>query len=128
LALQCAGAGCNGSGGDDAPPIGPDIRGAWSGRYFARNANRPETALTATIRQDGEAVMIHTSLVGIGANLTGTIQPNGDISLIDAFDGEIWTTHYRPATTNSIQIADFLRTPEPEDEGTTPIQLIELRR
>lgn len=127
LVLAGTGAGCN-KGGDSQPPVGPSIGGDWTGRYFARYANRPEVALTATIRQDGEAIMIRTSLVGVGAHFTGTIDPSGDMTLTDAFDAEIWTTRYRPATSNFVQIADFLRAPEPEDLGETPIQIIELRR
>lgn len=126
--VAAAAAGCTSSDDDPAPPVGPAVGGSWVGHYFDRGGSRQDTPITATIRQDGDAIMIRTSLVGVGANLTGTIDAAGDMRLTDAFDGEIWTTHYRPATTNFVQIADFLRQPEPEDQGATPIQIIELTR
>lgn len=113
----------------DPPSSGsiPKIAGAWRGTYYTRGygLEQPGVSISAQIRQDGDAVIINTTLTGVGANLTGTIDSDGDMRLTDAYDGEIWTTHYRPATPSFIQIADFLRPPELGDLET-PIQIMDL--
>jgi hypothetical protein len=121
--------GCDGGGGgSSSPPVGPSIGGQWAGRFYvARSSNPNERAITATIRQDGDAVMIATSLVGIGARLTGTIDAAGSMVLIDGFDGEIWTTFFGPATAASVTVADFLRPPSDTDP-TPPLNVIQLIR
>ena len=85
------------------------------------------TELTATIVHDGDAIMIKTSLAGPGARLTGTMTEDGCLSLLDAFDGEIWTTYFEKATTDNVEIADFL-TPPNAGEDLPPLQVIDLVR
>ena len=119
--------GCDGGGSDSAPPIGPDIRGSWSGRYYVRGASDArEQAITATISQDGDAIILKTSLIGVGANLTGTLSPDGEMTLIDALDAEIWTTFFQPVSASFVQVADFTAVPQPGE--STPLQIIELSR
>ena len=116
--------GCGGGGGSSDPPVGPDLRGEWVGVFLG---NGPRQALTATILQDGDAIMIRTSLTGIGANLSGTSSTDGSLSLTDAFDGEIWSTFSSKASATRVQIQDFLRSPAPDDPNA-PLQTIELTR
>ena len=121
-------AGCNGGGGGGGePPIGPNLNGNWVGIYHRiRTSDTRKQDVTAKIKHDGSAVMIKTSLVGIGASLTGTIEPNGEMKMIDPFDGELWTTYFRAATTDRVEICDFLYD---EDLGSdSPLQIIDLRR
>lgn len=119
--------GCDSGGSDAAPPVGPDIRGSWSGRYYIRGASDArEQAITATISQDGDAIILKTSLTGVGADLTGTIDAHGDMTLTDAWDAEIWTTYFQPVNSNFVQVADFTSVPQPGE--STPLQIIELSR
>ena len=124
VSVLAAGCGGGGGGGSDAP-VGPDLRGDWIGAYA--NGEGASRSLTATIRQDGDAVFLSTSLIGRGARLTGTSTADGSLFLTDAFDGEIWTTYFRPATPARMQIGDFVRPPEP-DAPLPPLRIIDLRR
>ena len=119
--------GCGGSDGDSAPPVGPNLNGAWTGRFFVMNGGGDDNELvTATIGHNGDAVAIRTSRTGIAANLTGTITPDGSLRLTDAFDGETWTSYFRKATSNRVEIADFVHPPELNDPN--PIRILDLRR
>jgi len=120
--------GCGGDGDSREPPIGPDLQGTWAGVYRQTGGgNAMVTALTATIIHDGDAIIIRTSLTGLGARFTGTITEDGELTLLDAFDGEIWTTYYKKATTDDVEIADFL-TPPQAGEDLPPLQVISLVR
>ena len=123
----CFATGCNGGGDDADPPVGPNLNGRWTGRYYsAQSSDTREFPMTATIRHDGSAIRIQTSLTGVGATLSGTIEPNGEMSLIDPYDGEIWTTYFEPASTERVRVADFLYD---DDLGArSPLQVIDLRR
>lgn len=125
VGLHC---GCDGGGEAPLPPVGPSIGGQWAGRFFvAESSDIRDQAVTATIRQNGDAVIIETSLVGVGARLTGAIDAEGNMVLTDPFDGETWTTFFGPATPTAVTVADFLLPPTPED-ASTPLNVIQLTR
>jgi len=118
---------CNDSGGDSAPPVGPDIRGHWTGVYY-RETGGGEVRVNAEIEQEGDAVIITTDKPTPPAQrFTGTISNDGDLHLTDAYDGEIWTSHGTPATHDHIRIVDFLWMPSPEDPDP-PLQVLDLTR
>jgi len=111
LALGCG----SGSGHKRSPPVGPNITGRWNGEYF-RTDRSSRTALTATIRQDGDAIWINTSKAeGRARSFTGTMDEDGEMSLTDAYDGQHWTSEYGPATTNRVVIGDYVERPSMED-------------
>ena len=85
-----------------------NIAGQWSGVYYETDKAGSTINLSATIQQDGEAVVISTTKSGTGGLLTGTIDQDGNMSITDAFDGEGWPTFYGPATSTHIKIADYL--------------------
>ena len=105
----------------------PRISGNWAGIFFRTNESS-RTNVTARISQSGDAITITTSLPeDIGARFTGSIDSDGDMKLTDPFDGEVWTTHFRPATTNAVTIADFISAPTAL-EPDKPLKVIQLRR
>lgn len=114
-----------GSGSDKASPVGADIGGRWSGTYENQETGEFEQ-ITAKVGQDGDAVTITTSRSGVGANLTGTIDEDGHLDMIDSFDGEEWTSR-QPATSNFLEIEDYTHSPE-IGETDTPEQFIVLSR
>ena len=118
--------GCN-DGSSSSPPIGPDLRGTWGGVYY-RTDGGPRTPLTAKVRQDGDAIYISTDRVDgpTGRKLTGTMTPEGRMTLTDAYDGETWTTFYGPARTNQCRVADYVHPPHVPENN--PLYGIDLRR
>ena len=117
--------GCNTGGGEDggAPgDAGIDISGSWSGEYVSPSER---VSLSAKIRQSGNSIIIQTTKAGVGNLLTGTMDAEGRLLLIDAFDGETWTS-YGAVTEHSIRIRDYLLIPTPGVES--PEQDIFLRR
>ena len=106
----------------------PRISGQWSGSFFQTNASGSE-AITATIRQNRDAIVIETSKAEPpGQRFTGGIDANGDLTMTDASDGETWTTYFGPVTTNFVKIADFISRPDPLSSNSPPLVVIELRR
>lgn len=106
--VACSLMACDGGGGgSSAPPVGPSIKGKWTGVYYINPVSGSEREVKATIKQDGDAIIIKTDLEGIGEKFTGTIDEGGDMFLTDNFDGEIWTTHFMPVTESRVQIADY---------------------
>ena len=99
-------AGCGGGDGDDGPTF-LDLSGDWSGRYVGPDGDQD---LQATITQEQDALIITTSLQGIGQLFTGNIDTNNEITLTDAYDGEIWTSHGIVAT-HSFLVRDYLYDP-----------------
>jgi hypothetical protein len=118
--------GCDGGGGGSAPPVGPDIRGKWEGIFFTEGAGNAED-ITARIGQDGDAVVIKTSKsTPPGQRFTGSMAPDGFMTLTDASDGETWSTLSGNATESYIRIEDFVF--RPAAGGDAPKNVIELRR
>ncbi|MDZ4200331.1 MAG: hypothetical protein U1E27_13725 [Kiritimatiellia bacterium] len=124
--------GCDKGGGEKNRGPSPgraDLRGKWVGAYF--HEDKPSATwreLTATIVQDGNSIILRTSLSGMGGLFTGSMNSDGNLELTDAHDGETWTTALQFVPTASrVQIADFLRTPTLEDP-VVPKQIIDLRR
>ena len=116
----------NGSSGNG--PITLRLSGSWRGSYSVLGDLDPGgVPITASVQQSGDAITIRTSLSTVGANLSGSIDSDNCIRLTDAFDGEVWTTHFQKATDNHIQIADFIRPPSAE-EPDPPTNVIDLRR
>jgi len=120
--------GAAGSSGSAAASA-PKIQGTWTGVYVVYGGTNAQDGqgLTANVQQDGDAVAITTTLPAAGRFLTGSIKPNGDMRLTDALDGELWTTHFGPATANSMRIADFLMPPSAAMPNP-PIAVLELSR
>ncbi len=88
--------------------VGPNLNGDWAGYYKSVNGNYQN--LTATISHTGSRVVITTSVPegSIIHELIGQIDASGNMLLYDQFDNEDWTTLYGPASTNSINLADFV--------------------
>ncbi len=88
--------------------IGPNLNGDdWAG-YFKSIEGRYEP-MTAVIRHVGEKVTIQTSIEsGVASKLVGKVNGIGQITMIDAYDNEDWTTLYGPVSKNSINLADFV--------------------
>ena len=88
--------------------VGPDLNGDdWAGYYKSVNGNFE--LMTATIEHVGNSVTIQTSKAsGVASSLYGTIDSFGNMMLYDDFDNEDWTTHYGPATNDSINLADYV--------------------
>lgn len=127
LAVGLLAVGCDSGGGSGSTPVGPDIRGKWSGSFYSIRLDPPRRQpVTATIQQDGDAVIIKTSRTGTGANLTGTIDAKGNMKLTDAFDGELWTTYYGPATATRVRILDFLY--DDDLGGESPLVVLDFKR
>jgi hypothetical protein len=60
-------------------------------------------------------VSIVTSRGGVARRLEGEIDSDGAMLLTDAFDGEIWSTYRRRATSTLIEVNDFLLVEELSD-------------
>ncbi|MDF3128004.1 hypothetical protein P0Y35_02225 [Kiritimatiellaeota bacterium B1221] len=137
LFLLCSS--CSDSGGGEDSEFGessasssggiPQVKGAWTGHYvvYGGSGAFDGQPVTAKIKQGGDAVVINTNLPTIGRMLTGTINSHGEMTLTDAYDGEVWTTLYGSATSDLIRIADFLVAPSVENPDP-PIAVIELRK
>lgn len=108
----------------------PDISGdGWTG-IFWRSDNLAETAVSVhaivTQNPDGR-VTVTTSKIGLGHYFAGNIDITGHMLINDAYDGEVWSTHYGPATDTYIKIADYVRPPSLFDLYP-PLNIIELTR
>ena len=119
--------GCDEMNNEGPDPIGPDLRGRWSGAYF-RTDSSGQTPLNATVQQEGDAITISTDKPeGTARLMTGTIYENGELDMIDAYDGQEWTSFFGPATTTHIILADYARHPSPEDPDP-PLYVVDLTR
>jgi hypothetical protein len=109
------------------PAAVPRIGGKWTGSFFVTD-KAGSTPLKATIRQSNDAIVITTNLAEPpGQMFSGGITTSGKMTLTDAFDGEIWTTFFGPATTDFVKIADFVERPQ-TNSVAPPLFVIELRR
>ena len=87
--------------------VGPNLNGQWAGYYKSEEGNYQN--LTATITHTGRRVTITTSMPpGIIHRLVGQIDGGGNMLLYDQFDNEDWTTLYGPASSKSINLADYV--------------------
>lgn len=101
-------------------PYAPEIAGKWTGIYYVREIGRTtrhlEESITATIYQDRTnhtKVAVLTSRTTTARLLRGTIDAKGFMRLVDSYDNEIWTTHYRNATNDFVEINDIIYREEP---------------
>lgn len=119
--------GCDGGGGGSSSPAPVGIEGSWSGSY--ENEETGDTAsISATVDQDGSSVIIKTSKGGPpGQSFSGSMDGNGNLTMTDAADGEVWTSYY-PATANRILITDYVYHPEAGETNDVPRKIVDLRR
>lgn len=128
------------------PNIFPDERfsdmngSEWSGYFYVADNNgnllSGKTPVTATVNQDDSGnVTIWISnqqCPGRKSFSRGKINDSGYILIYDDCDGEDWTTHWRAATSTSIQLMDYIDIPyykklnvlditRPEPTPTPPI-------
>jgi hypothetical protein len=85
-------------------PIGPDVRGEWSGFY--QFPGGPRVPVSATVDQNGSDLFVMTTLPDMGRLLTGTMNEWGWLFLTDANDGDTWTAS-EPVTPNSMYLIDY---------------------
>jgi len=91
----------------DSQPVGPDIRGGWSG--YIDLIGKEKESVTATVYQNGNYVVITTSShQKYGQKFIGNIKENGFILAYDQRTGEDWTTHSGPATKKRIDLYDYV--------------------
>jgi hypothetical protein len=107
-------------------PVGADIAGEWAG-YYENDETGESEAITATVGQDGDAVTIITSKIGVAHQLSGAISTDASLYMTDAYDGQTWTSQ-RAATHNSLELGDYTYTPEGGDAPEPPLQFIQLYR
>lgn len=88
--------------------VGPDLNGDdWAGYY--KSVQGYYEPLTASIDHVGNEVTIQTSKdSGVASTLVGKINSIGQMTLYDLYDNQDWTTLYGPASTNSINLADYV--------------------
>jgi hypothetical protein len=91
----------------NSPPIGPDLRGSWSG--YIDLVGKDRESVTATVHQNGTYIVITTSShQSYGRKFIGNIKESGFILAYDQTTGEDWTTHSGPATENRIDLYDYV--------------------
>lgn len=92
------------------PIVGPDLNGNWAGFLEIKNTEAAGYQnITATIVQSGSSVQIATSSTLLyGRLLNGRIDSRGDMTMYDSITGETWTTHYSDATTNRVDLYDYV--------------------
>ena len=112
----------------DPPTALLKLGGAWAGRYYLlyNEEDDEPIPLTATIRQDGNSLYITTTKEGVGHSFTGTVNSEGHLRVTDALDGELWTTHFGPARSDFIRLADYLYSDQLYEDS--PYQIIDLYR
>jgi len=117
-----------GTGGPFAPGINCDLGGNWRGVFY-NDVTGVSEAIQATVTRTGLDIIIRTSRTRPpGQLLTGSVNGQCGIRVIDAFDGEDWTTKFGGADANQIRIADFLIEDRDELTGRDPLNIIELVR
>jgi len=91
------------------PPVGADLNGTnWHGTLTLAETNVKES-VTATVKQNGTALEITTSSTQkYGKKFIGTIDRSAFIKAEDQDTGETWSTFYKTARWNSIDLYDFV--------------------
>lgn len=117
LAVAIGSTGGDGDGDDTSlsdpniPDVGPSISGKnWAGTLNIQDKDEPGTeGVTAVISQFSDAITITTSsTLAHGQYFTGYINSNGFLKVIDNATNQTWTTINGNATTNSIQLYDYV--------------------
>jgi hypothetical protein len=93
------------------PVVGPNINGVdWVGSLEIKDTRAQGFQnIAATVVQNGAAVQIVTSsTLEYGHMFSGRISNNGFMLIYDSITGEDWTTHYKNASANSIDLYDFV--------------------
>ena len=89
----------------------PDIQGDdWAG-YFYCTCGGERIRVTATVSQDGGnvSITITSNRDCPGRDkFSGNMAADGDMVLFDRCDGEMWTSHYGPASSTYIPIYDYI--------------------
>ncbi len=108
----------------DSPP---DIAGLdWSG-YFKITGDPQKEFLDASIEQEVFSVHLVTTKSDLGHYFFGSINSAGDMYMHDVETGEIWTTHFGPATSTEIGLYDYVELPS-EDDPDPPYYKIKITR
>lgn len=91
------------------PPVGADLNGTnWHGTLTLAESNVKES-VTATVKQNGTELEITTSSSQeYGKKFIGTINKSAFIKAEDQDTGETWSTFYKTARWNMIDLYDFV--------------------
>lgn len=117
-----------GTGGPFAPGVNCNLSGNWRGIFY-NDVTGVGEAIQATVTRTGLDIIIRTTKSGPPGQLfTGSVNGQCGIQVIDAFDGEDWTTKFGGADANQIRIADFVIEDRDELTGRDPLNIIELVR
>ena len=111
--------------------VGPAIAGKWWGSVYTADevtgAHSIARPLTAEITQVGNHVTIVTSLTQPRPQrLDGTMNADGNMLLYDEIN-EDWSTHWGPATTTQMTLADYIYPPT-DAEHHPPLLVVKLQR
>ncbi len=102
----------------------PDVVGDdWAG-YFMYGDTGEKIDVTAEITLEGTLMTITTSKTGMAHYFGGLMNASGDIQVYDSYDDQLWTTHFGPATSTSINLYDYVRLPSPEEPNPPFNELI----
>gem|GEM_PF-1274357 len=116
------------SGGPFSPGVNCNLSGNWRGIYY-NDVSGVSEAIQATVTRTGLDIIIRTTKARPPGQLfTGTVNGLCGVTVIDAFDGEDWTTKFGGADANQIRIADFVIEDRDELTGRDPLNVIELVR
>lgn len=93
----------------------------WTGVYFLdeieADVRHKEISLTASVSIKDHAMHIVTTKSGTGHDLRGTIDDTGYVQVVDAYDGELWSSAHDRATDRRIEINDWIYPEEMESTG-----------
>ena len=105
-----------------------DLAGNWSGVYY-NDVSGERVGVNATVTTEGFNIVIRTNKpYPPGQFFTGTINGQCGITLIDASDGEDWSTKFGAADGNQLRIADWVVQDRDPVTGRDPLNIIELYR
>ena len=115
IALGGGGGSSSETGTDPLPPttsvVGPNLNGTnWAGFLDLKNTQATGYQnIAATIVHSGTSVQITTtSTLLYGRMFNGRINSRGDMTMYDSITGEDWTTHYSKASSNSVDLYDYV--------------------
>lgn len=109
---------------EGTPPVGPDLRGEWSG--FVDLVGKDREYVSASVYQNGDYIVITTSSSQkYGRKFIGNIKDSGFILAYDQKTGEDWSTHNGAATANNIDLYDFVNI---EKHGYHDLDQLSLQR